>query len=225
MEINKEYPCRADNYSQRQGKVEYIVVHYVGATGGAKDNAMYYNREYVGNSAHFFVGHASENAAVYQSVPPEKRAWHCGSETGKYKHPYCRNDNSIGIEMCCHYDKTRGWYFDNETVKRASELVRMLMQTYGVTADRVLRHYDVTGKLCPAPLTDENAWAAFKQSLVQLEEYITPNDIVWELQARGIVLDARGMLEEMEKDLDGRLYWLGRKAVHYIRERERSGML
>ena len=127
--------------------------------------------------------------------------------------------------MCCHYDKTRGWYFDAQTVERAAQLVRMLMQTYGVTADRVLRHYDVTGKQCPAPLTDENAWAAFKQTLVQLEEYITPNDIVWELQARGIVLDARGMLEEMEKDLDGRLYWLARKAVHYIRERERSGRL
>ena len=135
MTIVKDYPCRKDNYSKRTGKIEYIVIHYVGAGGSAKDNAMYYNREYVGNSAHFFVGHAAENGAVYQSVDPANRAWHCGAENGRYVHPYCRNDNAIGVELCCKYDANRGWYFDSETVKTAAELVRYLMQTYGVPMD------------------------------------------------------------------------------------------
>jgi len=224
MEINKAYPCRADNYSQRSGKIEYIVVHYVGATGSAKDNAMYYNREYVGNSAHFFVGHAAENGAVYQSVDPQYRAWHCGSETGRYVHPGCRNDNSIGVEMCCKYDAVRGWYFEPETVVSATALVRYLMQTYNVPAENVLRHYDVTGKSCPAPFMDANVWAQFKSGL-SIVEYTEPNDIVWELQNRGIVLDSAGMVAEMEQNRDGRLYWLGRKTVQYIREREGNGSL
>lgn len=219
MEINKDYPCRADNYSKRTGKIEYIVVHYVGATGSAKDNAMYYNREYVGNSAHFFVGHAAENGAVYQSVDPVYRAWHCGSETGRYMHPSCRNDNSIGVELCCKYDVERGWYFESETVASAAALVRHLMQTYNIPAQNVLRHYDVTGKTCPAPMLEDAAWKQFKSQL-EIVEYTEPNDIVWDLQNRGIVLDASGMLSEMEENRNGRLYWLARKALQYIRERE-----
>ena len=40
------------------------------------------------------------------------------------------------------------------------------MQKYGVTADRVLRHYDVTGKDCPRPfVVDISAWERFKAEL------------------------------------------------------------
>ena len=183
MKINKDYPCRADNYSNRKGKIEYIVIHYVGATGGALDNAKYYNSSYVGNSAHFFVGHASEAAAVYQSVDPKYRAWHCGSESGVYKHSKCRNDNSIGIEICCHYDAMCGWYFDPESVDKAIELTKYLMKVYDVPAENVLRHYDVTGKTCPAPfVTDEKQWQAFLSKLSEpVKKIESGNDIVWEL--------------------------------------------
>ena len=221
MQIIKDYPCRADNYSKRVGAIKYLVVHYVGATGSAKDNAIYYSREYVGNSAHFFVGHASENGAVYESVPPAARAWHCGSETGIYKHPDCRNDNSIGIELCCKYDETNGWYFEEATLAAAAELIKSLMAEYGIKKENILRHYDVTGKGCPAPLLDAAAWDAFLGRLAE-KELTEPNDIVWELAIRGIVSDAAGMVAEMEKDRDARLYWLARKTVRYIRERELS---
>lgn len=220
MNIIKDYPCNAANYSKRTGKIKYIVIHYVGATGSAKDNAMYYNREKVGASAHFFVGHANENGAVYQSVDPAYRAWHCGSETGKYVHADCRNDNSIGVELCCKYINTKGWYFEDETVNAAIELVRELMQAYNIPASNVLRHYDVTHKNCPAPFVeDEAAWTSFKTRL-GIQEYTNANDIVWELQERGIVTDASGMLAELRKHPDGRLYWLARKAVQYIREQK-----
>lgn len=220
MEIITTYPCKSVNYSNRQSGIKYIVIHYVGATGSAKENAQYYSREYVGNSAHFFVGHASENADVYSSVPTDKRAWHCGTENGVYKHPFCRNDNSIGIEMCCHYDKKKGWYFDKETVDKTIELTKILMKKYNVPIGNVLRHYDVTGKSCPAPfVNDSSAWDDFKRRLVDVEfvELTEPNDIVWELSHRGIVTDAQGMLSEMNEDRDGRLYWLARKCVNYIR--------
>lgn len=220
MKINKDYPCRADNYSKRKGKVEYIVIHYVGATGSALANVKYYNREYVGNSAHFYVGHASENAAVYQSVDPKYRAWHCGSETGRYVHPHCRNDNSIGIEICCHKGADGVWYFDPESVDAAVELTKQLMTEYKVPAENVIRHYDVTGKTCPAPfVNDATAWGSFKEKLFATEELCAANDIVWELAARGIVSDSVGMLTEMNANPDGRLYWLARKAVKYMQQK------
>ena len=49
-------------------------------------------------------------------------AWHCGRSDGKYKHPACRNANSIGIEMCCHQDAKGGWYIDEATMAAAAEL-------------------------------------------------------------------------------------------------------
>ena len=45
--------------------------------------------------------------------------------------------------------------------------------------DHVLRHYDVTGKLCPRPLIDEGAWAAFKKRLEEetMTYYKTVDDV------------------------------------------------
>ena len=164
MEINRSYPCNAGNYQRgRDQPVSYLVIHYVGASGGAKDNAVYYRGAAgVGASAHYFVGHASEGAAVYASVPEGDTAWHCGRKDGKYKHPQCRNANSIGIELCCHQDAGGSWYFDPETVDAAVELARDIMARYGIPIDHVLRHYDVTGKVCPAPyVNDPTAWEGF----------------------------------------------------------------
>ncbi len=222
MEICKTYPCHPDNYSRRTSAIKYLVVHYVGATGSAKDNAVYYSNSCVGNSAHFFVGHACEGAAVYQSVDPKYRAWHCGTENGKYVHPSCRNDNSIGIELCCKYEKSKGWYIEEETLASAAVLLRSLMKAYGIPKENILRHYDVTGKNCPAPLVEPKAWQSFLARLHPAPELTEPNDIVWELASRGIVTDAAGMVGEMSNNRDGRLYWLGRKFVQYIREREES---
>lgn len=167
MEIHRDYPCHKANYQRgRALPVSFLVIHYVGALGGAKNNAVHYHKNRPGVSAHYFVGHKSESATVYQSVQDSDTAWHCGRTDGKYKHPECRNANSIGIEMCCHQDQAGRWYFDPETVDRAVELTRALMEKYHINTDHVIRHYDVTGKVCPAPyVNDPAAWAAFKKRL------------------------------------------------------------
>lgn len=164
MTINTDYPCNAANYRKgRRSGIKYIVVHYVGASGSAKDNARYYSASKVGASAHYFVGHASEGGAVYQSVRDCDCAWHCGSETGKY-YSECRNDSAVGVELCCHKSGDR-WYFDDETVETAAELVRELMARHGIDTEHVIRHYDVTRKKCPAPFVDDDAWNGFKLKL------------------------------------------------------------
>ncbi len=177
MDINKTYPCDTRNYRRgRRDSIRYIVIHYVGATGSARNNAQYYATSNVGASAHFFVGHASEDGAVYQSVDPADCAWHCGSETGKY-YSACRNDSAIGIEMCCHKDVGGDWYFDSVTVEKTAELTKELMEQYGIDADHVIRHYDVTHKCCPAPfVNDAGAWADFKQRLTK-EETAMPKTV------------------------------------------------
>lgn len=166
MEVHKDFPAHPENYQRgRAQPVSFLVFHYVGATGGARNNAKYYHDRVLKISAHYFVGHASEGAAIWQSVDEGDTAWHCGRSDGKYKHPTCRNANSIGIEMCCHQDTSGGWYIDEATMATAAELGREIMARYGIPLENVLRHYDVTGKLCPRPLIDEDKWAAFKARL------------------------------------------------------------
>lgn len=176
LNIDKSIPCNPGNYAKgRNRKVDYIVIHYTGGTATAKQNAQYYaSAGGRGASAHFFVGHKSEGAKIYQSIDPNDTAWHCGT-TGTYCHPSCRNSNSIGIETCCHNDTpdksaaSLCWYFDSETVDALVELTRDLMAKYGITADHVVRHYDVTHKICPAMwVHDEAAWKAFELRLVAL---------------------------------------------------------
>lgn len=147
----------------------YIVIHYVGALGSAKANCEYFAGGNRGASAHYFVDH---DGTIYQSVEDKNSAWHCGSNSG-YKHPKCRNTNSIGIELCCRTTGNKNvddanWYFEDATVLAAIELTKELMKKYNIPADHVLRHYDVTGKTCPAPYVfnkGKHTWAEFQAAI------------------------------------------------------------
>ena len=151
------------NYRKATNKQnKYIVCHYVGATGDAEANCKYFYSTYRGASAHYFVGFKGD---AWQCVPDNYIAWHCGSSNG-YKHPYCRNENSIGVEMCVRKDAKGNWYFEDATVKSTIELVKMLMRKYNIPVANVLMHYHVTGKVCPEPyVRNPQAWNSFKASL------------------------------------------------------------
>ena len=195
---------------------KYIVVHYTGAEGSAKNNTIYFKNTDRQASAHYFI----DETSIWQCVEDKDKAWHCGGVLEGGHHPYrdiCTNSNSIGVEMCCKKNALGEWYFEEGTVKNTIELIRSLMSKYNIPIERVIRHYDVTGKKCPAPYVDDKKWQAFKRRII-IEEYTLPNDIVWELSNRGIISDKDGMLKEMAENPTGRLYWLARKAVQYIRQ-------
>jgi len=151
-------------------RIKYIVIHYTGALGDAKANCNYFAGGNRNASAHYFVGYDGE---IWQSVEDANIAWHCGAKS--YKHGECRNANSIGVEMCVRKKSTatmkatdKDWYFEDATVEAAAELVRYLMDKYGVPASNVIRHYDVTGKICPNPYVynaTAHTWEDFKQKV------------------------------------------------------------
>lgn len=171
MNVNTDYPCNPKNYRKgRTAKVEYLVIHYVGAQGGSLENAMYFCRNELNppTSAHFFVGHASK-PEIYRSVKEEDTAWAVGNKT--YVHPYCRNNNSISIEMCCHVTNEGTWYFDDITILNTIALARDIVQRYNIPYANLIRHYDVSGKICPAPFVyDTSAWEKFKQEVYGMDE-------------------------------------------------------
>lgn len=164
MQINFKQ-CNSGNYQDGRSKdIEYIVIHYTSNKGDtAKNNAVYFSRQKLNPpaSANYFV---DENE-IWQSVLDTDTAWHCGAKT--YRHKYCRNDNSLGIEICMN-DKDGNIRL--KSIANAIKLTKMLMQKYNISIDNVIRHYDVTGKDCPRPMVeDENLWYSFKQSLLQEE--------------------------------------------------------
>ena len=141
----------------RTQPIEFLVIHYTANNGDTVQNNLdYFAGNAVGASAHYFV---DENG-YGQSVKDQDTAWHCGANS--YRHPTCRNANSIGIELCSKKDSRGNYYFMDQTVYNAAALARQLMQTYGIDRSHVLRHYDVTGKRCPAPMVDNpTLWENF----------------------------------------------------------------
>ncbi len=154
------------NYTAMSNKKNtFIVVHYTGATGIAKNNVDYFAREKLSASASYFV----DSKSIWQCVEDKNKAWHCGGglqgSGGHSFYKVCTNSNSIGIEMCCKKDTAGNLYIEPETVNNTIDLIRYLMNKYGIPLDKVIRHYDVTGKLCPAMYVNETAWQNFKNKI------------------------------------------------------------
>lgn len=168
-------------------RIKYIVIHYTGSIGSAESNAKYFANANRNASAHYFVGYKGE---IFQSVEDKNIAWHCGSKN--YKHADCRNANSIGIEMCT---KTTGstrvadenWFFEDATVESAVELTKELMKKYSIPKENILRHYDVTGKTCPAPYVFNSGKHTWDQFLKKISDskgeetvIVSNEEIVWD---------------------------------------------
>lgn len=158
--------CNRKSYGGlRASPVRYIVVHYTAGNGDtAAGNGQYFSRVPQQASAHWFV----DDEEAVASVPEKYVAWHCGAVN--YVHPECRNANSIGVELCSRIDSLGKYYFTPRTLENATELVRELMHRYDIPVERVLRHYDVTGKVCPAPLVEAGPWEAFREALMRYEK-------------------------------------------------------
>lgn len=155
------------NYNKMSNKVnKYIVIHYVGAVSTAYNNSVYFKNVNRSASANYFV----DDNEIYRVVKDSDRAWHCGDKlkqgNGGSYYGECINSNSIGIEMCC-YNNNGSLDISEKTIANTVDLVKGLMAKYNIPAENVIRHYDVTNKMCPAPFVqDENRWLDFKNRLI-----------------------------------------------------------
>ena len=128
-----------------------IVVHYVGNPGTtARQNWSYYNKEDSCVCSHFVVGLDGE---VIQCLPLYEK-----SEASNH-----RNHDTISIEVCHPGEDGK---FTEASYDALVKLVQWLMDEFNLSSDHVIRHYDVTGKICPKYFVDhEDAWEQFKKDL------------------------------------------------------------
>lgn len=156
IKINKKLAKSISYGAKRSRKnVFYIVIHYTGNKGDtAKNNAVYFatsNERSAG--AHFFVDKQGE---IWRSVNMNRIAYAVGGDqrTGaKGEAAYygkCTNANSVSIELC---DCLTGTNWTQMVAVR--KLVRYI-QKKCPNAKTIIRHWDVNGKSCPAPMTGTN---------------------------------------------------------------------
>ncbi len=148
-------------------KVNGIVIHYT-ANPGATAIA---NRNYFENlkdthmtkaSSHFVVGLEGE---IVQCIPTAEIAYASND----------RNSDTISIE-CCY--KNEDGSFEQATYDSVIKLTAWLCAKFGLTSENVIRHYDVTGKLCPLYYVEhEDAWTQFKKDVdTYLQVYETGDE-------------------------------------------------
>ena len=182
----------------------FLVIHYTaGITskrGTAKSMANYFSKETTKASADFIV----DDSTIVQYNPDIKNryCWHCGGSKLNTKggtfYKKCTNKNSISVEICSNNytgkiqdPNASSWYFTYGAVSNAEKLVIELMKEYDIPISNVIRHYDVTGKLCPGIFGwniesgSETTWVDFKNSIAEaisidtatvlVNEYVTLN--------------------------------------------------
>lgn len=149
-----------------------IVIHYLANPGTtAQQNHDYFESlknngdliasgqitedEAVSMSANFVIGTEGE---IIECVPPGEVAYASNSA----------NHYSVSIENC-HLD-TSG-RFTEATYDSLVKLTAYLVDMYDLDRDSIIRHYDVTGKLCPLYYVEnEDKWEEFKDDVMEYIE-------------------------------------------------------
>ena len=135
--------------------IDGIVVHYTANPGTtAKQNRNYFAGLADGSgtsaSSHFII---DTDGTILQCVPMSEIAYASND----------RNRDTLSIE-CCHEDESG--QFTMETYQSLVKLTAWLCDTYGLETDQVIRHYDVTGKLCPKYYVEhEDKWDTLKKDI------------------------------------------------------------
>lgn len=157
--IKKEF-LTPNPYSRPQKtlkQVKGIVVHYTANPGTTAEN----NHDYFEGlaytkttsvSSHFIIGLEGE---IIQCIPLTEIAYASNE----------RNKDTISIE-CCHPDETGK--FNDETYESLVALTAALCHEYHLEEEDIIRHYDITQKLCPLYFVEhEDAWISFKAEVME----------------------------------------------------------
>lgn len=141
----------------RLNNVNGIVIHYTANPGtSAEANRNYFEglatKKTTYASSHFVIGLEGE---ILQCIPLTEEAFASNN----------RNVDTISIE-CCHPDKTGK--FNQKTYHSLVNLVAALCVTYDLKENDIIRHYDVTKKLCPLYyVKHEDAWKTLRKDIMK----------------------------------------------------------
>ena len=138
--------------------IKNIVVHYVGNPNTtAQGNRDYFDNPTTRVSSHFIVGLEGE---IIQCVPLHERSAASNE----------RNKDTVSIEVC-HPDDTGE--FNSQTYDSLINLISWLCNEFSLDENDIIRHYDITGKICPKYYVEnEDEWEKMKEDIgKKIDEY------------------------------------------------------
>lgn len=178
--------------------IKYLAIHFTAGSNSKQGKALSEYNTFITReaSADFCV----DDKDIVQ-FNPDLNNYYCwavgdkgnnnngGSLRGK-----ATNKNTISIEICstCKPATTdsvnkpnhKGWSFSEESLQNAIKLAKIIINKYNIPLENVIRHYDITGKLCPGIIgwnneliydinlkkytsnrSDESEWIKFKNNL------------------------------------------------------------
>lgn len=139
----------------KTGRINGIVIHYTANPGStAMQNRNYFEglkeSHNTKASSHFIVGIDGE---IVQCIP----TWEVAYASNH------RNSDTVSIETC-HLSEDGA--YTKETYRSMVNLTAWLCRKFDLTEQDVIRHYDVTGKICPKYFVEnEKAWEKFKSDV------------------------------------------------------------
>lgn len=193
--------------------IKGLIMHYTANNGGTARNHKSYFNNLSGSyaSAQLFV----DDTEALCIIPLDEVAYHA-NDIQKYVNgqPYYplrgiignANYSTIGLEMCLDANGNITEATFQNSVKAVKELIKMYPQ---ITADRIWRHYDVTGKNCPAPwVAKPSELDRFKKAVFsQSSTPVTPETPKQKKKVGNV------MLLFQEK---GKVYWLVGNKYTYV---------
>lgn len=151
--------------------IKYLAIHYTAGSSSAPGRAKNMKSSWEKSqraSADFGV----DDRDIYQFNPDPKnyKCWSVGdkkdsSSGGGRLYGIAGNWNTISIEICSTLKKGTslskpnhsGWTFTDEVIENAVKLSKILMKKYNIPIENVVRHYDISGKICPGIIGWNNA--------------------------------------------------------------------
>ena len=187
---------------QNRNTTDYIALHHAQSANCTVYDVDRWHKEngWAGIGYHFFI---RKNGEVYRGRPLDKIGAHVQG----------MNDKSIGI--CAEGDYTRETMSDIQK-KSICELIVYLIDNFYPNAV-ISGHREIGNSDCPGknfPLEDIKG----NNRRYVILEYTEINDIIWELEYRGIVSDKSLWLEYGGRDSN--IYWFLRKLCHYVRTKK-----
>lgn len=133
----------------RAMKPQYLTIHSTGNTSStAKNERAWLTNPSNDRTASWHIV-VDEKEAI-EAIPLTEVAYHAGTAAG--------NSTSIGIEICESGNREK-------TLAHAAEVAASILKKYGWGVDKLRRHYDWSGKICPRIFSANNwaQWNDFKK--------------------------------------------------------------
>lgn len=183
--------------------IKYIIIHDTGNTSPGADAEAHF--KYLQNairygSAHYYL----DDKQIIQTIGDSLVAWSIGDKWGYGNNPNrvkdATNSNSISIELCINSNIDRV-----KAYKNLVELTKNLMAKFKVPAERVIRHFDATGKICPGSWSSDNwsQWHKFQDDIKKPIEWkidLSKDSVFGNYEIKEKVVDQ--MQDELKKAIE-----------------------